>query len=234
MTTTSSSISKRSVCAPKSPSDICSFTSKDNPSKTGVYSNIAPHSIREQHLRYPISTHSAPNLISSCLLKDLRNTMAAMDVWTCCSCGASNYDETAPDRCPICSHDRCDSCERGRPGLLLGLSQYSMSTDCQPRYIPDLSLTKNVYFGEGLDTGIDGVVSYGEHVSHGQHTQSYNNGEQYRYTEGVHSHGDYTHCPPDMTGWWVCCECGQANNPALAPSRCPYDGHVRSICCTTL
>jgi hypothetical protein len=26
-------------------------------------------------------------------------------------------------------------------------------------------------------------------------------------------------------GWWVCDRCGQRNNPALAPSRCPNCGH---------
>ncbi|KAK6439440.1 hypothetical protein LTR95_004347 [Oleoguttula sp. CCFEE 5521] len=34
-----------------------------------------------------------------------------------------------------------------------------------------------------------------------------------------------------MRGWWVCCICKNANNPALAPERCPIDGHYKGSHC---
>ena len=35
--------------------------------------------------------------------------LAYGDMWTCCACGNTNLDATAPDRCPVCGHYR-DSC----------------------------------------------------------------------------------------------------------------------------
>ena len=36
---------------------------------------------------------------------------------------------------------------------------------------------------------------------------------------------------PSLAGYWVCCVCRQANNPAFVPNVCTCGRHVRASCC---
>jgi rubrerythrin len=33
------------------------------------------------------------------------------DCWICCNKGCTNLIAIAPDKCPICQHDRCENCK---------------------------------------------------------------------------------------------------------------------------
>lgn len=39
---------------------------------------------------------------------------------------------------------------------------------------------------------------------------------------------------PSMAGWWVCCSCGQENNPAFQMNRCTICGHGQCLSCKKL
>ena len=103
-----------------------------------------------------------------------------------------------------CGHTKCASCSTGRPGLAENLI-WPNTTEITPRYIPTTSFVD--------DLGVDKSSS-----------------------NGNYTYGAYTAQSPgsDMSNWWVCHECRQTNNPALAPERCSNCEHSRCISCTTL
>lgn len=140
------------------------------------------------------------------------------DIWTCCQCKSPNLECNAT-RCPICSHDKCSECVVGRPGL----SATAPSSD-----ISFASLTSPATsYNTPRYSPHNGSSRCHRHSTSSAATQNYH-----------HTYAAYTapvsySSRPNMAGWWVCCCCQQANNPALAPQRCPVDGHIRSQCCYT-
>ena len=168
------------------------------------------------------------------------------DVWTCCQCNSDNLIANAPEVCPICSHVRRSCCKTGRP-------TFSPSSSTPPYYANTYPNTPSNGYRNSKPTYQSSRYHHTQHNAAStiactpryiastyspSSTSSYNpSNSSSSATSVYHTNpypGNYTYARPDMRGWWVCCDCKQANNPALAPEMCPADGHKKCGSCRVL
>ena len=143
-----------------------------------------------------------------------RSLVIMSRTWFCCQCGAANIDGTAPERCPICQHFKCAGCSSRPRNSFQSLSNY---TAAEPRYVPCVYSSNDTF-----------SPASGGHASRCQ-SYTYSSDRGNSSSAPIRSHGR-----PDMTGWWVCSECQNTINPALASSRCPICAHSRCLNCRDL
>lgn len=104
--------------------------------------------------------------------------MATLDVWTCCQCRNSNLDANAPDRCPTCSHFKCQQCTNGRCGLAEELA--FPSTTPADIFVPRHLHTSS--FAPDNTYPFDGAASDSGMLAH---VEGYHGISQYTYLTGT-------------------------------------------------
>lgn len=163
------------------------------------------------------------------------------DVWRCCSCGGANLIANADVKCPVCSHPRCHACPTGPPTL----ADHTSTSESPSVYLPLPSTYGAVprHSYPSTNTGYALSNGAGKDTSGFWTTHLLPSGSNYSYTSSsspVNTYGacsssrsgsgprPYHHGRPSMTNWWTCHNCGQTNNPALAPEKCSNCTH--SVC----
>ena len=136
--------------------------------------------------------------------------MAAMpaDIWTCCSCGGENLAALMDERCPICGHEICSTCQPPGDSYNVTLA-VGLSTDSPP-------------FATSPFAGPSARSSFGRLPACSSQEHDTN------HTGGLNNAGVITDMEHDV---WVCCQCKSANLAANSPERCPVCSHYQCSMC---
>lgn len=168
----------------------------------------------------------------------LEVNMAASDVWTCCQCKAANLDANADVKCPIFSHKKCSECPRERrTGISAALGM--LGTPSVPNtalsYGPPASIARSAFSGISED---DSHAHIETPVPGLEHRSIFNDACQpdalpaSLFTASGSARGPNVGPPrPSTVGWWVCSNCHNPNNPALAPEKCSVCAHTKCPHC---
>lgn len=137
------------------------------------------------------------------------------DMWKCCQCNDGNLIELAAEKCPVCQHDRCQSCKPPKPS--------SAAEGTSVAAIPALS------YGNEVQNPYHSVESpsYTSSPTYGS-APLWMNGYNIAFSGSSNMSGGHNFNYDDV---WVCCQCGGTNLNSLARECCPVCRHYRRGCC---